>query len=167
MVRAHLFLSPDDEFADFETWDKGQLGPAPKTKEMLPKEYSREALKRGLAYEANLGVNPFKFGLIGSTDSHTSLSSTTEDNFFGKVSAVEPTSDPIRFDETIGGIGGAPEVGQFARQTSAAGLCAIWARENTREALWDAMARKEVFATTGTRLKVRIFGGLRLRELGP
>jgi hypothetical protein len=156
---AHPFLSPDDEFADFETWDKGQLGPAPKTKEMLPREYSREALKRGLAYEAELGVNPFKFGLIGSTDTHTSLSTTQEDNFFGKVAAVEPTADPIRFEETVGGIGGTPEVGQFARQTSASGLAAVWARENTREALWDAMSRKEVFATTGTRLKVRVFAG--------
>ena len=155
----HPFLSPDDEFADFETWDKGQLGPEPKTKDMLPREYSREALKRGLAYEAALGTNPFKFGLIGSTDTHTSLSSTTEDNFFGKVSAVEPTADPIRFDETVGGIGGAPEVGQFSRQTSASGLCAVWARENTRGSIWDALARREVFATTGTRLKVRLFAG--------
>ena len=162
---AHPFLSPDDQFADFETWDKGQLGPAPKTKEMLPREYSREALKRGLAYEAEFGVNPFEFGLIGSTDTHTSLSTTQEDNFFGKVAAVEPTSDPIRFEETVGGIGGTPEVGQFARQTSASGLAAVWARENTREALWDAMSRKEVFATTGTRLKVRVFAGYDFAEI--
>ncbi len=153
---AHPKLSPNDEFADFETWDKGQLGPAPKTPDMLPKEYTREALKRGLAYEAKLGVNPWKFGLIGSTDSHTALATTTEDNFFGKVAAVEPSADPIRFEETIGGIGGPPAVGQFA---SASGLAAVWARDNTREALWDAMARKEVYATTGTRLVVRVFGG--------
>ena len=161
---AHPFLSTDDEFADFETWDKGQLGPEPKTKDMLPREYSREALKRGLAYEAKLGVNPFKFGLIGSTDAHTSLSTTQEDNFFGKVSAVEPTADPIRFEETVGGIGGPPEVGQYARQTSASGLTAVWSRNNTREALWDAMARKEVYATTGTRLKVRVFAGYEFNE---
>ncbi len=156
---AHPFLSADDEFADFETWDKGQLGPAPKTQAMLPKEYAREALKRGLAYDAELGANPFKFGMIGSTDTHTSLSTTTEDNFFGKVAAVEPTADPIRFDETIGGIGGDESVAQRARQTSASGLAAVWARENTREALWDAMSRKEVYATTGTRIRVRVFGG--------
>ena len=156
---AHPLLSADDEFADFETWDKGQLGPVPKTPDMLPKEYAREALKRGLAYEAKLGTNPFKFGLIGSTDTHTSLSTTTEDNFFGKVSAVEPTTDPIRFNETIGGIGGDASVAQYARQSSASGLAAIWARENTREALWDAMARKEVYSTTGTRIRVRVFGG--------
>jgi len=161
---AHPFLSPDDAFADFETWDKGQLGPVPKTKKMLPREYSREALKRGMAYEAKLGVNPFKFGLIGSTDSHTSLSSTQEDNFFGKVAAVEPTADPVRFDEVVGGIGGTSAVSQYARQTSASGLCAIWARENTREALWDSMARKEVYATTGTRLKIRVFAGFNFKE---
>ena len=160
---AHPLLSTDDEFADFETWDKGQLGPEPKTPDMLPREYARESLKRGLAYEARLGVNPFKFGLIGSTDAHTSLATTTEDNFFGKVAAVEPTSDPIRFEETVGGIGGPPEVAQYARQTSAAGLAAVWARENTREALWDALARKEVYATTGTRLRVRVFAGFRFK----
>lgn len=156
---AHPLLSPADEFADFETWDKGQLGPAPKTPGMLPREYAREALKRGLAYEAALGVNPFKFGMLGSTDSHTSLSTAQEDNFFGKVAALEPTADPIRFNEVVGGIGGPPEVAQYARQTSASGLAGIWARENTREALWDAMARKEVYATTGTRIRVRLFGG--------
>jgi hypothetical protein len=155
----HPALSPNDEFANFERWDKGQLGPAPKKPEMIPREYTREALKRGLAYEAKLGVNPWKFGLIGSSDSHTSLATTTEDNFFGKVSAVEPTADPIRFDEVIGGIGGPPEAAQYHRQASASGLAAVWSRDNTREALWDAMARKEVYATTGTRLVVRVFGG--------
>jgi hypothetical protein len=97
--------------------------------------------------------------MIGSTDSHTSLSSAQEDNFFGKVAALEPTADPIRFDEIVGGIGGADSVAQRARETSASGLAAVWARENTREALWDAMARKEVYATTGTRIRVRVFGG--------
>ena len=156
---AHPMLSRADEFADFETWDSGQLGPAPKTPDMLPREYTREALKRGLSYEDKLGVNPFKFGLIGSTDSHTSLATTTEDNFFGKVSAVEPTADPVRFEEVVGGIGGDESVAQYARQTSASGLAAVWARENTRTAIWDAMSRKEVYATTGTRLRVRVFGG--------
>ena len=156
---AHPLLSPNDEFANFEIWDKGQLGPAPKTKDMIPREYAREALKRGMAYEAKFGVNPFKFGMIGSSDSHTSLATTTEDSFFGKVAAVEPSPDPIRFNEVIGGIGGKPEIAIYARQTSASGLAAVWSRDNTREALWDAMARKEVYATSGTRLVVRVFGG--------
>jgi len=155
----HPALSPDDEFADFETWDKGQLGPAPKTPDMIPREYAREALKRGLAWDAELGANPFKFGMIGSTDSHTSLSTAQEDNFFGKVTALEPTADPIRFEEVVGGVGGEETVAQYAWQTSASGLAAVWARENTREAIWDALARKEVYATTGTRIRVRVFAG--------
>jgi hypothetical protein len=160
---AHPMLSTRDEFADFETWDKGALGSGEaKTRAMLPREYAREALKRGLAYEARLGKNPFKFGMVGSTDSHTSLATTEENNFFGKIVALEPSADPIRFDEVVAGRVKNPEgkrVEQYARQTSASGLAAVWARENTREALWDAMARKEVFATTGTRLRVRVFGG--------
>ena len=160
----HPMLSPDDRFADFETWDKGQLGPEPKTAEMLPREYARVALRRGLAYQDETGVNPFKFGMIGSTDAHTSLATTGEDNFFGKVSVVEPTADPIRFREVVGGIGGDESVAQYAWQTSAAGLAAVWARENTREGIWDALARKEVYATTGTRIRVRVFAGYGFEE---
>jgi hypothetical protein len=155
----HPLLSTRDEFADFERWVKGSFGPQPKTKEMLPREYAREAFKRGLAYEAKFGVNPFKFGLIGSTDSHTSLATTTEDNYFGKVVALEPSPDPIRFDEVIAGRPAPKGSQMFARQVSASGLAAVWARDNTREALWDAMARKEVYATSGTRLIVRVFAG--------
>ncbi|MBO9410969.1 MULTISPECIES: DUF3604 domain-containing protein [unclassified Ruegeria] len=161
---AHPMLSPDDAFADFETWDKGQLGPNPKTPEMIPNEYAREALKRGLAYRTELGVNPFKFGLIGSTDSHTSLATSRENNHFGKVVALEPTADPIRFEEVVGGVGGDDSVAQYAWQTSASGLAAVWARENTREAIFDAMMRKEVYATTGTRLSVRVFAGYDFEE---
>ncbi|MGI9478728.1 MAG: DUF3604 domain-containing protein, partial [Hyphomicrobiaceae bacterium] len=159
---AHPALSPSDEFADFETWDRGSFGPEPHQPDMLPREYAREALKRGLAYEKKLGVNPFKFGLIGSTDAHTGLATTSEDNFFGKVALLEPTADPIRFEEVI--IGRVPanraEKDKIrAVKTGASGLAAVWARENTREAIWDAFARREVFATTGTRMRVRVFGG--------
>ena len=87
---AHPALSPTDEFADFETWDKASFGPEPKTPDMLPREYARKP-KRGLAYEAKLGTNPFKFGMVGSTDAHTSLSTAQEDNFFGKF---VPSSRP-------------------------------------------------------------------------
>ena len=157
---AHPGLSPNDEFADFETWDKGAFGVTLHTPDMLPREYAREALKRGLKYETVFGVNPFKFGMIGSTDSHTALATTTEDNFFGKVSPVEPSAKPDRFDEIITGRFLKDPAGrQFAWQTSASGLAAVWATDNTREALWDAMARKEVYATTGTRLLVRVFAG--------
>lgn len=158
-AETHPSLSPTDEFANFERWDRGSFGAEPKKPDMLPREYTRETLKRGLAYEAKLGVNPFKFGLVGSTDSHTSLATTEENNFFGKVVILEPSADPIRFDEVISGRPAPPGAQMYARETSASGLAAVWARENTREALWDAMARKEVYATTGTRLVVRVFAG--------
>jgi hypothetical protein len=156
---SHPAFSPTDEFADYEIWDKGSFGPQPKTPDMLPREYAREAFKRGLAYEEKLGANPFKFGVIGSTDSHTALSTAEEDNYFGKVTLLEPSADPIRFEEVIAGRPAPKGYQIYARQVGSAGIAAVWARENTREALWDAMARKEVFATTGTRLRVRVFGG--------
>jgi hypothetical protein len=156
----HPSLAPNDELANFEIWDSATLGagsPGPKT---WPREYAREALKRGLVYEAKLGVNPFKFGMIGSSDAHTSLPTTEESNFFGKVSLLEPSADPIRFEEVIAGRTNPDKSRQIhAYRTAASGLAAVWARENTREAIWDAMARKEVFGTTGTRLRVRVFAG--------
>ncbi len=157
----HPILSPTDEFADFETWDRGSFGAA-KEPGMIPREYAREAYKRGLQYEETLGVNPFKFGLLGSTDSHTSLATSTEDNFFGKASVVEPTGEAVRFEEMITGYLPDPEGRDYAilhYESSASGLAGVWASENTREALWDAMKRKEVYATTGTRLVVRVFAG--------
>jgi hypothetical protein len=161
---AHPALSPNDEFADYETWDKASFGAQPKTPEMLPREYAREALKRGLAYEAELGANPFKFGVIGSTDAHTGLSTAEEDNYFGKVTLLEPSADPIRFDEVIAGRPAPDGYQIYAREIGAAGLAAVWARENTRESIWDAIKRKEIFATTGTRIRVRVFGGFDFTE---
>jgi hypothetical protein len=151
----HPFLSPDDEFADYETWDIGNLDVSEaKTEDMLAGEYAREALKRGLALEERLGTNPYKFGMIGSTDSHTSLVAVEEDNFFGKHSGAEPSpermSHPFMSNEN-GTIMGWQQV--------ASGLAAVWASENTREAIFDAMARKETYATTGSRMMVRFFGG--------
>ena len=151
----HPLLSPDDAFADYETWDVGNLDLSEaKTDDMLAREYAREALKNGLALEARLGTNPYKFGLVGSTDSHTGLSTAGEDNFFGKHSGGEPSPERMKhpFTETENGI-------FEGWQTAASGLTAVWATENTREAIWDAMARKEVYATTGSRLRVRFFGG--------
>jgi len=162
----HPMLSPDDAFADYGTWDRGNFGPEPKTPEMLPREYARAAYRRGLAYEAELGANPFKFGMVGSTDSHTGLSTAQEDNFFGKVASLEPTSDPIRFEEAITGrfTPGDPSDDMTHAEGLASGLAAVWARENTRAAIWDALKRREVFATTGTRLRVRVFGGFDFTE---
>ena len=157
----HPSLSPRDEFADFYTWDTGSFGPESKTPDMLPKEYAREALKRGLAYKNTLGANPFKFGVIGSTDSHTSIASTEEDNYFGKASITEPSANSeYRYDEIIVGRANPDRTRQIPHWKSmSGGLAAVWARENTREALWDGMKRKEVYATTGTRIRVRLFAG--------
>ncbi|MDH3849369.1 MAG: DUF3604 domain-containing protein [Gammaproteobacteria bacterium] len=151
----HPFLSPDDEFADYETWDIGNLDVSEaKTEDMLAGEYAREALKRGLAIEERLGTNPYKFGMIGSTDSHTSLATAQEDNFFGKHSGAEP--DPERMMHPFMSNENGTIMGW---QQVAAGLAAVWATENTREAIFDAMARKETYATTGSRMMVRFFGG--------
>jgi hypothetical protein len=161
-MEAHPSLSPNDEFADYGTWDKGSFGPEPKTPDMLPREYAREALKRGMKYEDALGANPFKFGLIGSTDSHTSLATTEENNYFGKATPAEPSAGEERFHEMITGFmskPGGPDITMRHFQTLASGLAAVWATDNTRESLWDALYRKEVYATTGTRMTVRVFAG--------
>jgi hypothetical protein len=155
----HPVLSPTDEFAAFERWDTISIGSQPKAPGMLPREYARQALKTGLAHEAKFGANPFKFGMIGSTDSHTSLATSDENNFFGKVVALEPTADEVRFNEIMFGRNLPKNYQIVARQSSASGLAGVWARDNTREAIWDALARKEVYATSGTRLMVRVFGG--------
>lgn len=152
---AHPLLSPDDEFADYETWDAGNLDlSAAKTPDMLPREYAREALKNGLLLESRLGTNPYKFGMVGSTDSHTGLSTAEEDNFFGKHPGGEPSPGRVEhpFTKTA--------FGSFEGwQTAASGMAAVWATENTREAIFDAMQRREVYATTGPRIAVRLFGG--------
>lgn len=153
----HPFLSPNDEFADFGTWDKGDIGGRNViTKEMLPGQYARSALRRGLQQEAKLGVNPFKFGMIGSTDAHTSLATTREDNSFGKNPPSEPAAS--RWNHVF--MKGEKEGTTYYNwETLASGLAAVWARENTRESIWDAFKRKEVYATTGSRMTVRVFGG--------
>jgi hypothetical protein len=152
---AHPVLSPDDAFADYETWDAGNLDLSEaKTDEMLEYEYSREALKNGLLLEKKLGTNPYKFGMVGSTDSHTALSTAEEDNFFGKATNVEPNPKRMAHPFTK------TENGVFeGYQLVASGYTGVWAKENTRAAIWDAMERKEVYATTGPRMLVRFFGG--------
>ena len=150
---AHPTLSPQDEFADFENWDWDNIGRTqPKTDDMLQHEYARGALKLGLQYEKKLGVNPFKFGMIGSTDGHNSISTTEEDNFFGKFPESEPSAS--RMTNAMA----ADQLWQNWRIV-ASGYAAVWAQENTREALFDALKRREVYATTGSRIQVRFFGG--------
>ncbi len=154
---AHPFLSPNDEFAGFGDagWDIGNLTmQAKKTPDMLGGDYVREALKRGLAIEAKTGVNPYKFGLIGSTDSHTGLATADEDNFFGKHSGGEPNAKRASAPQNLG-----TREGRFGWHYLAGGYAAVWATANTRAAIFDAMMRKEVYATTGPRMQVRVFGG--------
>lgn len=150
-AEAHPKLSPDDEFADFENWDQFNiLMDEPKEDWMLQYEYARSALKLGLAHEEKLGVNPFKFGVIGSTDSHTGLSTAEEGNFFGKFENSEPSASRM-----FGKMAGMNPNWSLV----SSGLAAVWAKENTRDAIFDAFRRREVYATTGTRITVRMFGG--------
>jgi len=152
---AHPYLSPNDEFADFENWDKTNLDYSQlKTKDMLQYEYARPALKNGIKYQKEIGVNPFKFGMIGSTDSHTSLATADDNNFFGKTSGVEPSKDRAHHPFMKSKLGTI-----YNYETIASGYAAVWAKSNTRKDLYDAMARKEVYATTGSRIKLRFFGG--------
>ena len=154
---AHPNLSPNDEFAAFEIWDKANLdGSEPKKPEMLEFEYARSALKNGLLLERQLGTNPYKFGLIGSTDAHTGLAAVEEENFFGKTTPQEPKPERLTavfVDNPATG------VRIMDWEVGSSGYAAVWASENTRESLWDAMERRETYATTGTRMVVRFFGG--------
>lgn len=148
----HPFLSPDDEFADFETWDDDNIGrTVAKENSMLPHEYARSALKLGLQMHNTLGANPYAFGLIGSTDAHTSLATADDNNFWGKFLDSEPS--PERAYNKMGGSL------WLNWKLAASGYVGVWAQQNTREALFDALERKEVYATTGPRIALRVFAG--------
>ena len=157
-------LSPTDEFADYENWESWAVidgWPSPQVEnrvddpdgavrarpaQALQYEYARSALKLGLDQQATNGVNPFKFGLIGSSDAHSTLPAVAEDNFWGKHAIVEPSAERITHP-------------RYRWRMAASGYAAVWARENTRKALFAAMRRKETYATTGPRMVVRFFGG--------
>jgi hypothetical protein len=150
-------LSPDDEFANFERWDKTNImGSKDDKPEDQPFNYLRPSLTRGLAYEARIGVNPFKLGFVGGTDSHTGLTTVDADNFFGMTPSGEPspgrlTAASLKSDMKVK----LPSVAEV----DSSGLSAVWAPENTRTAIFDALRRKEVYATTGPRITVRVFAG--------
>jgi hypothetical protein len=149
---AHPVLSPTDEFADFETWDAWNVaGTTPNKPENHQYEYARSGLLQGLKHEHEHGVNPFKFGLIGSSDIHTGLSTTEEDNFWGKFLNSEPSPE-----RAMDNMSGNKEVNW---QLGASGLTAVWAPQNTRGEIFDALKRREVYGTTGTRIRLRFFGG--------
>jgi len=160
----HPFLSPDDEFADYERWDKTNIAGTVRTlPEMHVGSYVRAALKNGLVLERLIGVNPFRFGLIGSTDSHTSLATADENNYWGKTANMYPGTERAK--------------GEFIRsfdpsaqstmnwEQAAAGYAGVWAEANTREAIFDALRRGETYATTGPRIAVLFFGGWRFSDV--
>ncbi len=158
----HPLLSPNDEFASFERWDKGNLDLSEKkTPEMLEFEYARSALQNGLKLEDKLGVNPYKFGLVGSTDSHTALSTADDDNFWGKTGASEPSAQraghPFMQNKQL-------SLSIMGWEQTSSGYAAVWAQENTRASIFDAMKRRETYATTGPRMAVRFFGGFDFDE---
>lgn len=146
----HPLLAPDDEFADFEFFSHLlEMRPdAPHTPTVTEADYLRPALKSGLEIKAQIGINPFKLGLIGATDSHTGLASAEENNFMGKMAL---DSIPENKARGLGRMSG--------WEMSASGLAAVWARDNTREEIIAAFKRREVYGTTGPRITVRFFGG--------
>jgi hypothetical protein len=150
---SHPSLSPNDEFASWDLWDRGNLVVKAKSEGDLKYEYWREALKSGLRLEAELGTNPFKYGATAGTDNHVGLSTTEEDYFFGKFKTLEPRAGRWGFPIITG-----PTDVYMGWEQAASGVMGVWATENTRESLWDAMYRKETFATTGPRMRVRFFG---------
>jgi hypothetical protein len=150
----HPDLSPDDPFADFELYPwyiqqvRGQY-------EARTGDYIRSALRTGLALEKKTGENPYRFGVIGSTDSHTGLSSAEEPNFWGKMAY-----DSVPENKQ----GRALADGPVGWSMSASGLAAVYAEQNSRESILDAFERREVYATTGPRIRVRFFGGFGFAE---
>lgn len=147
----HPKLSPNDEFADFETYEHlldGRPG-ADRHATFTPGDYARAGLRRGMEIEQSVGVNPYKVGFIGATDAHTGVATAEEDNFWGK-SALD-SSPEARTKEVTPGSNGF--------YMSAAGLAGVWAKENTREALTAAFKRREVYGTTGPMMQLRFFGG--------
>ena len=150
-AEAHPYLSPNDEYANFETWDQGNLRMEPKEKNMLQGEYARSALKNGLALSQKFGVNPFKFGLVGGTDTHNALSTSDDENFYGKFVDSLPSEE--RTSSSMG-----DRLWDNWR-LSASGYTAVWAEKNTRESIFDALKRKEVYATSGPRILLKFFGG--------
>ena len=154
----HPLNSPEDEFAGYEIWDKVNLGGMlAQTPQMQPYQYARSALRIGLQQESALGVNPFKFGLIGSTDAHTGFTAAEESNFWGKSTKGEPA--PGRWHESLFDNPTVPEFTFRESDMAASGYMAVWARDNTREEIFAAMKRREVYATTGPRIALRFFGG--------
>ena len=150
----HPVLSPNDEFASFELVEQRVASSQPITQ--FAGGYARDAYLRGLTLEDEGGFNPYRFGLVGSTDSHSGIVTTEEETYSGKLGAFDGLP-ALRLDkETF-----AMDVGKF----SASGLAGVWAEENTRESIYHALKRKETWSTTGPRIRVRFFGGFDLDDI--
>jgi len=160
----HPMLSPNDEWADFELME---VRIATNLPSKAPGSYVREALRNGLVLEATEGFNPYKFGFISASDTHVGAGSFDEGNYWSKVGIVDgtavqrgsvPTPEP---DAS----GNRYVSGSSFETWGASGVAAVWATSNTRDAIYDAFRRKETFATSGPRLKVRLFGGYGLDKV--
>ncbi len=153
---AHPGLSPTDEYASFGVWDTGNLDGKAKEPGQINTEYAREALKNGLKLQDHFGANPFKIGMVSGTDTHNGLSmGGQEDNFYGKFGYSGPPRAG-RWNEIY------KQEGDYTRRDwtiLAAGVTGVWATANSREAIWDAMKRREVYASSGPRISIRLFAG--------
>jgi len=145
----HPSLSPEDEHAGFEIWSSTVTTAGENPDVAAAGSYVRDALRTGLELQAASGFNPYRFGLIGSSDSHSASSPVEEDNYSGK--GVQDTSARMRLETT--------PIPESVQAWGASGLAAVWARANTRSEIFAALERKETYATTGTRIALRFFGG--------
>jgi len=151
-------LSPEDQFADFERWNKCNIfGLVATTPEMLPYNYVRSAFKLGLQHQQQIGVDPFKCGVVGASDNHSSLCTTRAENYFGMAGQAEPRPDRWKMLFMRSPI--SPKLNMYMWEALPGGMTGVWASENTRESIWDALYRREVYATSGTRPVLRVFGG--------
>lgn len=152
---AHPALSPNDEFADFELLELYVATPIPVTN--FKGSYVREAYKTGLEFQDKNGFNPYRFGLIAASDSHTGIIPVEESSFSGKVGSRD--GSPERRLQSASSA--------RYQHFSASGLAAVWSEENTRDSIYDAFRRKETWGTSGPRIQVRMFGGFDMDDVKP
>ena len=157
----HPALSPNDEWADFEIYEKLL---ASNVTSKISGSYIRETLANGLFLEEKTGTNPYKFGLIGSSDSHVAGGAFDEKDYWSKVGIIDATAEtrgsvPPGGAKTWEGVERNPNAENWFSKWGASGLAAVWAEENTREAIFGGMRKKETYATSGPRIKLRLFGG--------